>query len=54
MPVKDEQATHTDGASLRVSVEVLQLLYSKLVVCIAIVADCDRTVTWDIFLIPGR
>jgi hypothetical protein len=28
MPIKDEQATRADGASLRMSVEVLQPLYS--------------------------
>jgi hypothetical protein len=55
MAVKDEQATRTDDASLRVSVKVLQPLYPYLNVFPAFVANCDRPVAWDLcFPIPGR
>ena len=54
-PIKDNQATRSYRTSLCVSVEVLKPLNSKLVVCPSIVADCDRPVAWDCFLlILGR
>jgi hypothetical protein len=52
--IKDKQLTRPNYLTLCMLNKVLQLLNSKLVRCLAIIADGNSLVAWDVLLILGR
>jgi hypothetical protein len=52
--IKDKQLTRPNYLALCMLNKVLQPLNTKLVSCLAIVADGNSLVAWDVLLIPGR